>query len=406
MDQVNKQRPVILMIDDDENLLAAVRRTLSRCFEFVTHTNGNLALDWLAENREQTDLIIADLVMPEIDGISFLKEAARIAPTVHRMLLSGNISSLSLREALNQAMVTRVLAKPVSVAVLKETIDHILSAEPLLTKTVAGLSPGMVNSAIDRADFHTVLQPRFRAGDLGLCGAEILCRIPTLEKDFAITEIIGSCQDHPVINRLSSQLMAIMMDQAPRYSALLGDQSNLAVNISAFSLKTPQFFELMIRFYEKMRMCGVTVSFEIPEWQLFPNDLEMLANASLLRGRGVNLVIDDFGSGNNSLDLLRQDVFAGIKLDGELVSGTMSDFLDDAFVEWITQVCAKMGLSVSAKGIESRVVADKLQQYGIGEFQGFHFAEPVALEQWERTTVASPHARCIEKADQISTSHH
>ncbi len=384
MDQVNKQRPVILMIDDDEKLLAAVRRALSRCFEFVTHTNGRLALDWLTENRERTDLIIADLVMPELDGISFLKQSASIAPTVQRMLLSGNVSSLSLREAINQAMVSRVLAKPVSVAVLKQTIDHVLSAQPLVNKTVAGLSPGMVNNAIDRSDFHTVLQPRFRAGDLGLCGAEILCRIPTLEKDFAITEIIDTCQDHPVINRLSSQLMAIMVDQAPRYSALLGDQSNLAVNISAFSLKTPQFFELMIRFYEKMRTRGVTVSFEIPEWQLFPNDLEMLANASLLREHGVNLVIDDFGSGNNSLDLLRQEVFAGIKLDGELVSGTMSDFLDDAFVEWITQVCAKMGLSVSAKDIESSAVADKLQHYGIGEFQGFHFAEPVALEQWEQ----------------------
>lgn len=406
MDQVNKQRPVILMIDDDEKLLAAVRRALSRCFEFVTHTNGNLALDWLTENRDRTDLIIADLVMPELDGISFLKQSASIAPTVQRMLLSGNVSSLSLREAINQAMVSRVLAKPVSVAVLKQTIDHVLSAQPLVNKTVAGLSPGMVNNAIDRADFHTVLQPRFRAGDLGLCGAEILCRIPTLEKDFAITEIIATCQDHPVINRLSSQLMAVMVDQAPRYSALLGDQSNLAVNISAFSLKTPQFFELMIRFYEKMRTRGVTVSFEIPEWQLFPNDLEMLANASLLRERGVNLVIDDFGSGNNSLDLLRQEGFAGIKLDGELVSGTMSDFLDDAFVEWITQVCAKMGLSVSAKGIESSAVADKLQHYGIGEFQGFHFAEPVALEQWEQMAAASLRAKHTEKAEQICASHH
>ncbi|KJE34134.1 hypothetical protein UF64_17145 [Thalassospira sp. HJ] len=385
MDQVEKQRPVILMVDDDEKLLAAVRRTLSGCFEFVTHTDGHAALDWLAENRDRTDLIISDLVMPALDGISFLKQSARMAPSIHRVLLSGNVSSLSLREAINQAMVIRVLAKPVAVSVLKDAIERILNAEAAVKKTVAGPSAVMVNNAIDRADFHTVLQPRFRASDLGLCGAEVLCRMPTLEKEFGIDEIIESCQDNPVINRLGSQLMALMVDQAPRYSALLGDEANLAVNISAFSLKTPQFFELVIRFYEKMRMRGVKVSFEIPERQLVPNDLEMLANAARLRERAIPLVIDDFGSGNNSLDLLRQEVFAGIKLDRDLVRGTMTDFLDDAFVEWIAKVGSKLGLSVSAKGIESAKVAEKLQVYGITELQGFHLGAPIPLEQWEET---------------------
>jgi EAL domain-containing protein (putative c-di-GMP-specific phosphodiesterase class I)/CheY-like chemotaxis protein len=392
MDQVKKQRPVILLVDDDEKLLAAVRRTLAGSFEFVTHTDGKAALDWLAQNRERTDLIIADLVMPAMDGISFLKQSARMAPNIHRMLLSGNVSSLSLREAINQAMVTRVLAKPVSVAVLKQAIERIIDADRTARKTVGGPSAAMVNNAIDRADFHTVLQPRFRASDFGLCGAEILCRMPTLEKEFGIDEIIESCQDNPVINRLSSQLMALMVDQAPRYSALLGDQANLAVNLSVFSFKTPQFFDLMIRFYEKMRMRGVKVSFEIPERQLVPDDLEMLANAVRLRERGIALMIDDFGSGNNSLDLLRQEAFAGIKLDRGLVRGIMTDFLDDAFVEWIAMVCSKLGLSISAKGIENADVAEKLRVYGITELQGFHLGAPVLLEQWEEAAAMSRRA--------------
>ncbi|NIY75188.1 EAL domain-containing response regulator [Thalassospira sp. HF15] len=389
MDKVEKQRPVVLMVDDDEKLLAAVRRTLSVCFEFVTHTDGQAALDWLAQNRERTDLIIADLVMPDLDGISFLKQSARMAPSIHRVLLSGNVSNLSLREAINQAMVTRVLAKPISVADLKESIDRILNADMDVKKAPSGPSALMVNNAIDRADFHTVLQPRFRASDLGLCGAEVLCRMPSLEKEFGIDEIFESCQDNPVINRLGSQLMAIMVDQAPRYSALLGDQANLAVNLAAFSLKTPQFFELILRFYEKMRMRGVHVTFEIPERQLLSNDLEMLANATRLRERGIGLLIDDFGSGNNSLDLLRHEVFAGIKLDRDLVRGIMTDFLDDAFVEWIAQVCSKMGLSISAKGIENAKIAEKLQLYGITELQGFHLGTPVPLELWEETAMAS-----------------
>jgi len=131
----------------------------------------------------------------------------------------------------------------------------------------------------------------------------------------------------------------------------------------------------------------VTVSYEIPERQLLSNDLEMLANATRLRERGIALLIDDFGSGNNSLDLLRQEVFAGIKLDRDLVRGTMTDFLDDAFVEWIAQVCSKMGLSISAKGIENPGVVERLRVYGITELQGFHLGVPVSLEEWEETAI-------------------
>ncbi|URK16796.1 EAL domain-containing response regulator [Thalassospira sp. GO-4] len=389
MDVVNTKRPVILMVDDDEKLLAAVRRTLATSFEFVTFSDGQMALDWLSHNRERTDLVIADLIMPTLDGISFLKQAARIAPMVSRMMLSGNISTISLREAISQAMVTRVLAKPVSVSVLKDAIDRVIQTNKPAEKPTSRVTPMMVNSTIDQARFSTVLQPRFAASDLGLCGVEVLCRMPSLEKDFGVDEIFEACRDHPVINRLTSQLMAVMIDQAPRYRALLGDSSNLAVNISAYSLKTPEFLDLLIRFYEKMRMRGVVVTYEIPERQLVPDDQELLGSVSRLRERGIAVLIDDFGSGNNSLELLRHEVFAGIKLDRELVRGIMTDFLDDAFVEWIAQVCWKMGLSISAKGIESGAVVEKLQVYGITELQGFYLGSPEPLDVWEEKTATA-----------------
>ena len=391
MEVVGLTRSVILMVDDDERLLAAVRRTLSGSFNFVTHTDPEAAFEWLVHNRAQIDLIIADLVMPTLDGIGFLKKAARTAPTVPRILLSGNVSNISLREAINQAMVTRVLAKPVSVAVLKDAIERVIQIKCPAPKpaTATGISPEMISAAIDRADFRTVLQPRFRASDLALCGGELLCRMPSLEKEFGIDEIFEACWDHPVIDRLTSQLMALMIDQAPRYRALMEDAASVAVNISAYSLRNPKFLELLIRFYEKMRMRGVGVTFEVPERQIQPDDHDLLAGACRLRERGIALLIDDFGSGNNSLELLRHEVFAGIKLDRDLIGGIMTDFLDDAFVEWIARVCSKLGLSISGKGIENRQLVEKLQIYGITELQGFYLGGPVSLEEWE-AAVAVP----------------
>ena len=392
METVGGKRPVILMVDDDDKLLASVRRALSGSFDLVTHTDSEEAFAWLTHNRAKIDLIIADLVMPTLDGIGFLKKAARSAPTIPRILLSGNVSSISLREAINHAMVTRVLAKPVSVAVLKDAIDRVIQLKEPLKIPVDGPTPMMVNAAIDRADFRTVLQPRFRASDLGLCGSEVLCRIPSLEKEYGIDEIFDACRDHPVINRLTSQLMALMVDQAPRYRDLMENNASVAVNLSTYSLKNAEFLDLIIRFYEKMRMRGVVVTFEVPERQILMNDHQLFANALRLRERGIALFVDDFGSGNNSLELLRHEVFAGIKLDRELVGGTMTDFLDDAFVEWIARVCSKLGVSISAKGIENRKLIEKLQVYGITELQGFYLGGPVTLEEWEdkvRTNVTA-----------------
>ncbi|MBX2832244.1 MAG: EAL domain-containing response regulator [Rhodospirillales bacterium] len=389
MGLVGDNRPVILMVDNDEKLLAAVRRTLSDSFEFITYSDGQEALDWLAQNHDRADVIIADLVMPTLDGFSFFKQSARIAPLVSRILLSGNVSSISLREAINQAMITRVLAKPVSIAVLKEAIERAIQSKSSEPKFDCGLSPMMVNAAIDSGDLRTVFQPRFRASDMSFCGAEILCRMPSVEKEFGIDEIFEACRDHPVINRLTSHLIAIMIDQAPRYRALFGDNANIAVNISTYSLKTPECLELIIRFYEKMRMRGVRITYEVPERQIVLHDQELQASASRMRERGIALLIDDFGSGNNSLELLRHEIYAGVKLDRDLIRGCMSDFLDDAFVEWIAQVCSKMGLSISAKGIENRPLAEKLQIYGITELQGFHFGSPVSLEDWEAAVLTT-----------------
>jgi len=62
MGMVGDKRPVILMVDSDQKRLAEMSRTLSDSYEFVTYSDGQDALDWLAQNHDRADVIIADLV--------------------------------------------------------------------------------------------------------------------------------------------------------------------------------------------------------------------------------------------------------------------------------------------------------------------------------------------------------
>ena len=382
MNSAKADLPTVLMVDDDEKLLASVRRTLSGSFNFITHVDGELALEWLAKNRRQVSAIVADLVMPTIDGINFLKRAYRSAPEVPRLLLSGNVSSVSLREAINHAMVNRVLAKPISVAMLKEALERAIET-PEQQGPTEKVTPGMVNAAIDRSDFRTLIQPRVRASDFKRIGGEVLCRMPILQKRFEMEEIISGCADQPVVNRLTSQLMAIMIDLAPIYKDTLGAGAKISMNLAPYSISNTEFVRMLLRFSEKMRGNGVAVEFEIPEGQINITDQNFVKNAEFLAARGIRLLIDGFGAGNASIQLLRHEFFGGIKLDRTLVSRMMNDFLDDSFVSWVVQVCRKLDYLVVAVGVEDQITALRLQEYGVSELQGYFFGLPQPLEGME-----------------------
>ncbi|MCC9621103.1 EAL domain-containing response regulator [Thalassospira sp. MA62] len=380
---VGHKRPLILMVDGSDQWLCAVRQKLSDRFEFVVQGDQQKALEWLAQNRMRTTLVIADLTEPVDDGVSFLKQAAQIAPFVPRMVLSGSITRSEIRDVINQAAVTRVLVKPLAHTVLSDVIDRIISAKNPLKRYHASLSPDQIDVALDQGDFYTVLQPRYRGSNMTLCAAELLCRMPGLEREYRIDEIFTVCRDQPVINRLTRYLMAIMVDRASRYCDVMGNAACISVNLAAYSVRDADLVRDLIQFHAKMQALGVQITFELPELQIPDQDKVLFAHLNMLRQQGIAVMIDDFGAGNRSIELLQQECFAGVRLDRDLVRGVLTDFLDDAFVEWIVRFCAKRGLVVSAKGIESQKLVERLLKYGITDLQGFHLGRPVHLEEWE-----------------------
>ena len=78
----------ILIIDDDEQLLAMLRQTLEReGYEVMEASDGNEGLRRYRENP--TDLIITDLIMPEKEGMETIMELRRDFPDVKIIAISG-----------------------------------------------------------------------------------------------------------------------------------------------------------------------------------------------------------------------------------------------------------------------------------------------------------------------------
>ncbi len=101
----------VLFVDDEPNLLDAMRRKLRRKFDVATAEKGAAGLV-TARMEGPFAVVVSDLRMPGMDGIAFLSRIREMAPDTVRMLLSGNADLESATEAVNKGSIFRLLQKP------------------------------------------------------------------------------------------------------------------------------------------------------------------------------------------------------------------------------------------------------------------------------------------------------
>ena len=133
MKPADRQRPTLLIVDDEEQILSALRRCLRReAYELLTETSPTAALRIL-ETRH-VDAILSDQKMPGTSGVQFLEQAAVIRPEIPRMLITGWTEEIS-PERLKAAGVCAIVTKPWDDARLKATLRKALA--PVLTSSPA-----------------------------------------------------------------------------------------------------------------------------------------------------------------------------------------------------------------------------------------------------------------------------
>lgn len=105
-----KDMKKILLVDDEPNVLSALRRELRDYFEIETFDNPVKALEHCRDM--QFDLVVADYKMPEMNGIEFLKKFGLLQPDASRLVLSGEADIDALTRTINETHIYRFLAKP------------------------------------------------------------------------------------------------------------------------------------------------------------------------------------------------------------------------------------------------------------------------------------------------------
>ena len=115
----------ILLVDDEQNVLNALRRELKDHFDIETFSSPLAALERCRE--KQFDLVVADYKMPDMNGLDFLKQFGLLQPDAARLVLSGEADIDALVRTINETHIYRFLAKPWEKAELLSSIRQALT---------------------------------------------------------------------------------------------------------------------------------------------------------------------------------------------------------------------------------------------------------------------------------------
>ncbi len=114
---MSSTKPLLVIVDDEPSVLAALERLLRSEFDILAFEDAQKALDSLSQ--ADPSLVLTDSIMPKMSGLEFLKKIKSLFPNTIRVLLSGQIETLELSEAINQELIHRFFLKPWDNDVLK-----------------------------------------------------------------------------------------------------------------------------------------------------------------------------------------------------------------------------------------------------------------------------------------------
>lgn len=337
----------------------------------------------ILQKQKKIDILICDIQMPGIDGLTFLRQASEVG-RIDALVLSSDMAG-DLRLAIQQLarligyQVLGDLKKPFSRAELKELLLRYCPSTPSRPSYTVEEMPSAadVRQALLAGQFVPFFQPKVNLKTLEVVGAEVLVRWQHPQLGLLNPALFLSVvQSFGFLNEMTLSIAR----QAIRFlrERQLIDEITLSVNLEAEQLGLPCLVESVRTLLSDEHMPARCLILELTETGLLQAPLTSIENLVRLRLLGCGISIDDFGAGFSSLQRICDMPCSELKLDASFTSSLVHNPRTVAAVSSILRLAGNLDIKLVAEGIETPEQLSLLQSLNCPIGQGYLFSRPLA----------------------------
>jgi len=367
----------VLVVDDEPSVATAYQRILTDAgFAVQTATNGRGAAQKIAQ--QNFDVVVSDISMPEMDGITLLRAVRERDPDVPVILVTGAPSLATAQTAIEYGAL-RYLCKPVD---LRELIDSVKKAAMLMrlarlkreavehvnTLELTSEARALMECDLDRslAGVWMAYQPIVRYSTRTTFGYEGLLR--STDATFPGPAAIIACAER--LERLDEvgRLVRRQVAETIRRSGI----DHVFVNVHPKDLLDDELFHPDA----PLSRIAPRVVLEITERAALDDIKDVHDRVQRLRALGYRIAVDDIGAGYAALTSVANLQPEVMKIDIALVRNIDTDPVKKKLVRAMVTLCQDMQVAVIAEGIETEAERDTINSLGCDLLQGYLFGRP------------------------------
>lgn len=236
--------------------------------------------------------------------------------------------------------------------------------------------------AVSNGDFLLHYQPRVELRQGRIVGVEALIRWQDSERGLVPpVEFIPVAEENGLIVPIGEWVLRTASAQAQHWQTTFQRNISVAVNISARQFRTCDLVSLVQQVLRDTGLHPGALELELTESMLMHDVKRVQQVLTGLRGLGVSLAVDDFGTGFSSLNYLKSFPLDALKIDRSFVTDIEQGANDEAIVRAIIALAHSLNLRVVAEGVETAAQMRYLLKQGCDEVQGYYFSRPQTLDQ-------------------------
>ncbi|MEH1842252.1 MAG: EAL domain-containing response regulator [Nostoc sp.] len=392
--------PKVLIIEDEEAVRENILDLLeAENFETIAAANGKIGVNLAIS--EIPDLILCDMIMPQLDGYGVLT-ALRQHPstvTIPFIFLTAKSAKSDFRQGMNMGA-DDYITKPFTRTELLSAIMNRLEKHATLKRylspqvIIKNLSPKMqlLEISLHRAikqynfeEFEVYYQPIVDIASGKIVAAESLLRWQSPELGLIFpTDFIPLAESTGLIVPLGKWVLKRVCQQIKIWRKFGIYPLIIAVNLSVIEFNQPGFIAQVVNFIDSNGLEPHYLELELTESMIMHDVNSAITTMKKLQSLGIKIAIDDFGTGYSSLIYLKNLPLNTLKIDRYFIHNVATDPQKSAITKALIQMAHNLNLDVVAEGVETEAELGFLRQHNCNSMQGFLFSRPLPAAEFEK----------------------